>query len=174
MNFRIKRIGSLLASAAMVSAPALQQVGSVLTTRVVAGGAIASGLAVMSGAAHAQKNKRMCARVWQSRSGTAAGVVAIGVEVNKYDLVTCLGLHASWAVLTAVPGSVAALARDVFNNASGVGSGLSGRMVAMQTCEDFSRDMRANRGDVCLSMTDYKLYAFAHGDRGFVMGNIKL
>lgn len=176
MYLNTKRLGSVLASADMVAAPPAQQVGSVLTARVAAAGAIASGLAMMSGTAHAQKNKRMCARVWRARSGSGAGegVVAIGVEVYKYDLATCLGLHASWTVLTAVPGSVASLARSVFDNASGVGSGLQGRMVAMQTCEDFSRDIRANRADVCLSMTDYKLYAFAHGDRGFVMGNINL
>lgn len=174
MNNRIKSFLAAAAAASSTLAPMASQFTAVSATRLSAVAAMSSVAVLTPSTAFAQSGKRMCGTVWDNSisGGGAAGLASIGMEVSKYDFVTCGGLFAAWVTLTSLPRGVTALAKSLFNNANGVGTGLIGNLRYNETCESFSRRVGANTGNVCLKMTDYKLYAFVNVGGKFGMGRI--
>lgn len=168
---------SLAAATALSTglAPMTTQFTAASAARLATVSAVSAAVALAPSAAYAQKNKRMCGTVWDGglRGGNKSGLAAVGMEVNKLDIVTCTGLVGAWVVLTSVPSGLQSLAQTLLGNAAGVGTGLIGSLRMMETCESFSRRVQANTNDVCLKMTDYRLYAFVkvYGG-GFSMGKV--
>ena len=168
---------TLAAAAALSSAmtPMASQFTAASAARLGTVAAMGSIAAMAPSAAYAQSGKRMCGTVWDGLrpGGSRQGLVSVGMEVSKYDFVTCPALIVGWIALTSLPRGVQGFAQSVFNNSAGVGTGLIGNIRLNETCESFSRRVQANTGDVCLRMTDYKLYAFVKIYGGiFSMGRV--
>jgi hypothetical protein len=147
---------------------------SVATAARTAAVVTVSAAALVPMSAQAQTNHRMCARIFNNAGNNGRGwKIAVGMEVNKLDYVTCTALQATWLIISTLPNSFKSFLASSTAQAIGAGHQLQGSPVYMATCESFSKKMNANTGDVCLRMTDYKLYGFAWDGR-FTMGNISL
>lgn len=167
-----------LATAAAVSsamAPVASQLTAVSTARLGTVAAVSSVALLAPSAAHAQSGKRMCGTVWDNsvRAGSGQGLAAVGMEVNKYDFFTCPALVGTWVFLSGgLRGGVERFAKAMFGNNAWVGTGLIGDLRVMETCEGFSQRVRANTGNVCLRMQDYRLYVMVKAGWTFGMGKI--
>ena len=154
-------------------APLATQLSTAVATRASLAAVTSAAVLLAPSAAHAQSGKRICGTVWGLRASGKSGYAAIAMEVSKYDVVTCTGLVAAWVGLTSLPTGLMGTAQALFNNTAGVGYGLIGSLRMMQTCESFSGSIQANTGNVCLKMTDYKLYKFVKVSGGaFSMGRL--
>lgn len=172
MSFFKKAAAACLAVSTVV-APVATQISTAVASRAASVMAVGAAAVALPGVAHAQSGKRICGSVWGVRGNGRYGYAAIAMEVYKWDVFTCTGLVGAWAGLSILPNGVMSLAQGLFNNAAGVGTGLTGSIRMMQTCENFSSSIQANQYDVCLSMTDYKLYKFAKVVGGpFAMGRV--
>jgi len=176
MKELLKKSIAAVAAATTSLAPVATQLPGAVAARAGLATATSALVLLAPTAAEAQSGKRICATVWGLRaSGSHTGLASIGMEVSKYDIVTCGALIATWATLTGLPTSVRSMAEGLLGTAAGVGTGLVGSLRYNQTCEAFSSSIHANTNDVCLSMKDYRLYTFVKVYGGpFSMGRSKL
>lgn len=168
----LQRSVATLAVIGSTLAPMATQFSAATATRTAALAGVTALALTASPDANAQVNKRMCATVWDNsvRIGGTSGLAAIGMEVNKIDYVTCSAVTAAWIALSSLPSTLQGLVQALFGNSASVGTGLIGDLRFMETCEGFSKRIRADRNDVCLSMTDYKVYVFVRVGSVFSMG----
>jgi hypothetical protein len=174
MKSFLQKSVATLAVVGSTLAPMASQFTAASAVRATAVAGVGALALTASPDASAQVNKRMCATVWDNsvRQGSNRGLAAIGMEVNKLDYVTCTAITAAWIALSTLPNSVESFAKVLLGNSASVGYGLIGDLRFMETCEGFSKRIKANTGDVCLRMTDYKLYAFVKVGSTFSMGRV--
>lgn len=125
-----------------------------------AGGAALVGASVLaSSPAEAQPNKRICG----AKYSAAGHVLAIIMEVNKADIITCTGFTAGISLLWLVSsrlGIADAIMRELH-------SVKAGSTWFLKTCEAVTSATGGGyNGDICNSMQDYKVYARIRYPRG--------
>lgn len=175
MKSFIRKSLATAAAASCAMAPMASQFTAASVARLGTVAAVSSIAALAPSAAFAQSGKRMCGTVWDNsvRVGSNQGLAAIGMEVSKYDFFTCPALIGTWVFLTGgLRFGVERWSKALFGNNAWVGTGLMGDLRAMETCEGFSRRVRANTGDVCLQMQDYRLYVLLRVGGTFGLGKI--
>lgn len=175
MKSFIRKSLATVAAVSSTMAPMTSQFTAASAARMGTVAAVTSIATLAPSAAFAQSGKRMCGTVWDNsiRSGSGNGTAAVGMEVSKYDFVTCPSLVFSWVVLTGgLRFGVERWAKAMFGNNAWVGTGLMGDLRMMETCEGFSNRVRANTRNVCLQMQDYRLYVFVKAGWTFGMGKI--
>jgi hypothetical protein len=175
MKSFIRKSLATVAAASSAMAPMASQFTAASAARMGTVAAVSSIATLAPSAAFAQSGKRMCGTVWDNsiRAGSSQGLAAIGMEVSKYDFFTCPAATATWIFLTGgLRVGIDRFAKSMFGNNSFVGTGLIGDLRMMETCEGFSQRVRANTGNVCLQMQDYRLYVMVKVGRTFGLGRI--
>lgn len=175
MKSLVKKSVATAAAVCSVLSPMATQFTAASAARLGTVAAVSSIATLAPSAAFAQSGKRMCGTVWDNsvRAGSSQGLAAVGMEVSKYDFFTCPATIASWVFLSGgLQAGVQRMAKSLFGNNSFVGAGLIGDLRAMETCEGFSQRVRANTGNVCLQMQDYRLYVMVRVGGTFGMGKI--
>lgn len=163
MNFKSKAKAAMAATAAV--AGILSPLASTTAVRTAAVAATGVTLATFSSVASAQTNKRICGGIMKYYSDGFAGAA---MEVNKFDFVTCtlfVNTFVKEPVVTA--GLRFTIPQALINKLGGYEPP---KVYLMSTCENMTRGTfppGAYGGDICHSMTDYKIYAYQVSLKGY-------